>query len=1050
MFRAFAFGRVVRLALAVAWLHAAGGLPAQVRTGSVGGRITDAAGKALAGARVEIVSLDTGRSRASQTSASGDFVLDRVAPGAYRLDVGKDGYRTHVQEFELLLNQEARVDVQLLPGNRTERVQVSAPTTLLRTENSAIGAVIENHQLRGLPLDGRNFYELSLLLPGTAPAPQGSAGSGRGDLALNINGAREDSNSHVLDGIYSGDPKLNGFGVTPPVDGVREFEVLTNSYDASFGRNAGGQINVILNSGANRLHGTVYEFSRNAALDARNYFAPAGEEKPKYNRNQFGFSLGGPVRRDRTFFFADFEGRRVRDGKTLVTNVPTLKERGGDFSESPFPIIDPYFQSPFPGNRIPAERLDPVGVAIAKLYPAPNRNRPGRNYVSSPSQRDRNDQFDLRVDHALSLRDELTARYSFGDRALYEPFAGGAFAQVPGYGNNVAKRFQNALASHTHVFTPALLNELRLGFNRIALGILHQNSGASLNRQVGMPDLATNPLDQGLSLITVTGYSPLGDEYFNPQRGVTNTYQVNNQTSWARTRHLVRFGFDFRNLQQNAFRNIQGRGIVNFTGFSGSALSELLQGIPSYTGGAQTDNPQHLRTRSYNFFVQDAYRIRPDLVLSLGARYEYNTPAVDPANRATLYDDARGGLTPVGQNGMPRGGYFADRNNFGPRVGLAWNPGRAGTVLRAGYGVYYDQSALAPGEGLYFNAPYYVFQLYFSLPAAPLSLRNPFPANYPLQWPASALAFQRDLRTPYIQHWSFGVQQQIGPGRVVEVAYVGSKGTKLISGRDINQPAPGPRQPNLRPNPLFADVNRIESRGNSNYNSLQVRVQQRLRHGVSLLAGYTWAKSIDDASNFFPSAGDPSYPQDSAHVRAERARSGFDLRHRLSVAYSYELPLARKHRWAGGWQTFGILTLQTGRPFTVALPTEFDNSNTGRSSLGFGANDRPNVIRDPRLSDPTPERWFDTRAFTVPAYGTFGNAGRNILDGPGLATLNMSVVKDTRITEGLTMQFRLESFNLFNRPNFDLPGLFVGGAGFGSVLSAQSPRHVQLGLKFLF
>lgn len=1038
--------RLIVLGAPLAWLA----LHAQNRLAAVSGRISDADDRPLAGARVALVSLDTGRVRAVASGSGGEFALAQVAPGRYRVQVNREGFRESVQEFELLLNQEARVDIRLLPGSRSEQVQVTAALPVLRTESAAMATVIENHQVRGLPLDGRNFYELSLLAPGTAPAAPGSPGSVRGDLAIHTNGAREDSNNYVLDGIYSGDPKLNGFGITPPVDGVREFEVLTNSYDASFGRNAGGQINVILKSGSNRVHGTAYQFFRNAALDARNFFAPAAEPTPKYNRHQYGFALGGPVRKDRTFFFADYEGRRVREGITRLTNVPTAQEREGDFSAGPAPVIDLFTQRPFPGNRIPAARLHPVGAAIARLYPLPNRATPGQNYVSSPTLRDRSDQFDIRLDQAWTARDELTVRYSFGDRSLYEPFAGAAFAQVPGFGNDVAKRGQNALLSHTHTFTPRLLNELRLGFNRIGFGVLHENSGVSLNRQVGLPDLATAARDQGLSLITLTGFSPLGDEYFNPQASVTNTYQVNNQTSWAAGRHMVRFGLDVRWLQQNAFRNIQGRGFINFLGRSGNALAEMLQGIPSVSGGARMDNPQHLRTRSYNAFFQDTVRLRSDLALNLGVRYEYNTPAVDPRDRATLFDETTGALTPVGQGGMPRAGYVPDRNNFAPRVGLAWNPGRGGTVLRAGYGVYFDQSALAPSEGLYFNAPYYQFQLYFSSPFYTLLLHDPFPAAFPAPWPQSALAFQRDLRTPYVQQWSLGVQRQIGPGRVVEAAYVGSKGTKLISGRDINQPAPSPLQPNPRPNPRYDDVNRIESRASSNYHSLQLRAQQRLRKGFSLLAAFTYAKSIDDASNFFPSAGDPSYPQNSHDVRAERARSAFDLRQRLSAAYSYELPVLRRRRWLGGWQTFGILTLQTGRPFTVALPSEFDNSNTGRSALGFGANDRPHVLRDPRLRNPTPERWFDTAAFAVPAFGTFGNSGRNVLDGPGLASWNVSLLKDTRASESLTVQMRLEAFNVFNRPNFDLPGLFLGGAGFGAVQAAQPARHVQLGLKFLF
>lgn len=1023
---------------------------AQTHRSSITGQIFDQTGKAIAGAKVTLVSAETGKSRSVTSGTAGAFALTQIQPGLYRLESERQGFRKTIREIDLLVNQEVRIDVAMAPGQIQEEITVTASRGLLKTETSSLGSVIENHQIRGLPLDGRNFYDLTLLMPGTAPAAQGSAGSVRGDLALNINGAREDSNNVVLDGVYNGDPKLNTYGTTPSVDAIQEFEVLTSTYDASFGRNGGGQVNIVLKSGTNRLHGTAYEFFRNAALDARNYFAPASEPDPKYQRNQFGGSLGGPLRKDRTFFFADYEGRRVREGITRVTNVPTPQERIGDFSASPFPLFDPFTQRPFPGNRIPADRLHPIGLGIASLYPAPNRSVAGENFVSSPTLRDRNDQFDVRLDHALSEASDLTFRYSFGDRALFDPFSGPAFSLVPGFGTSIPRRSQNVMLGETHVFTPRLLNEVRLGFNRVALGSFHENAGNSINRRLGLPELSSRASDHGLSFITVPGYSPLGDEYNNPQHSVTNTYQFLDHATYSSGHHLVRFGFDYRALQQNAYRNVQSRGFIRFLGLTGNALSELLQGLPTVSGGARLDNPQHLRTKSYNFFAQDAWRVRPDLTVSAGMRYEYNSPGVDTNDRANLYDPQTRQLVPVGRNGFPRSGYDPDYNNFAPRLGIAWTPGRRGTVIRAGYGMYYDQSALAPSEGLYFSPPYFDLKLYYALQTLPLLLHDPFPANYPFPIPNSATAFQRDLRTGYMQHWNFNVQQELGVGRVVEAAYVGSKGTHLWSGRDINQSDASPLQPNPRPNFQFADINQLESRGNSNYHSLQLRVQQRLRRGLSLLGAYTWSKSIDDASGFFPSAGDPSYPQDSNNVRLERGRSGFNLAQRLSVAYSYDLPIARGHKYLSGWQTFGILTLQSGRPFTVALQTEFDNSNTGIGTLGFGSNDRPNLVADASLDNRTPQRWFNTSAFAIPNYGSFGNAGRNILEGPGLATWNASVLKDTRLSESATLQFRVEAFNLLNRTNFNLPDLFVGTPTFGRILSAQNPRHVQLGLKLLF
>ncbi len=1029
------------------------------------GRVTDTSRAPLVGAQISLVHQDTNEKRSTGSGIDGEFVLSLLPPGTHRLEVEMTGYKKYIQQFSLQVNQELRVDIPLEIGTLTQEIVVTAPSTPLKRDSASLGAVIENRQISGLPLDGRNFLELSLLIPGAVPAAPGSAGSVRGEFAFNMNGGREDGNYFLLDGAYNVDPKLNTFAAKPPVDAIREFEVLTSVYDASFGRNAGGQVNVILKSGSNQFHGTVYEFFRNGVLDARNFFAPPAEAAPQYQRNQFGFSLGGPIAKDQTFFFADYEGNRVREGITRVTNVPTSLERSGDFSQSLFRRpIDPLTQLPFHEGIIPEGRLNPIGRAIGALYPLPNRSVPFQNFVSSPSLQDRNDQFDARLDHTLGRSADLFLRYSFGDRDLFEPFSGPTFASVPGFGTAVPRRVQNLVLSETHIFSPALLNEARFAFNRVAAGSFHQNMGNSINLKVGLPELSNNPRDYGLSFITVSGFSPLGDEFNNPQHSVTNTFQAANNATYARSKHVLKFGFDFRAVQQNAFRDVQSRGLLTFsdqTPITGNALADLLLGFPLLTGGAHLDNHQHLRTESYNLFAHESYRMTPRLTFTLGVRNEVNSPPVDPQNRANIYDQATQSLVAVGSNDIPRSGYEADKNNVAPRLGLAWTVGRQeATVLRAGYGVYFDQSALAPGEGLYFNAPYFDFNLFFSLPGLPLTLYDPFPSFFPFLLPDSALAFQRDLRTAYVQHWNFSIQRQIGKSRLLEVAYAGSKGTKLLTARDINQPRPSPQQPNLRPVPWFDDINSLESRANSSYNSLQVRFQQRFDSGLSLLSSYTWSKSIDNASSFFSSAGDPNFPQDSFNVGAERGRSNFDLRHRLAVSFSYDLPVGKGRSFLGqlgwlssflaGWQTYGVVTLQTGRPFTVALLPEIDNSNTGRSILGFGANDRPNLAGSPKLSSPSPDRWFDTSAFSFPPRGSFGNSGRNILDGPGYQNFNVSLVKNSDLKESLKLQFRAEFFNLFNRPNFDLPDIFIGSPTFGRIQSAQSPRRIQFGLKLLF
>ncbi len=1038
---------------------------AQTHLAAIRGTISDVNGAAVPGVTVTLTSIATGESRTTVSGAQGEYALASLPLGVYELKAEKTGFKSYNERLELLVNEVARQNVRLEVGGPEPYSIDSTFDANLKKDSASLGTVIENRQVTGLPLDGRNFYELSLLVPGATPPAQGSAGSARGDFAFSVNGAREDANNFLLDGVYNIDPKLNTFGVRPSVDAIREFEMLTSTYDASFGRNPGAQVNVILNSGTNDFHGSLFEFHRNGALDARNFFAPGGEPKPKYLRNQFGGAIGGPIVNDRTFFFADYEGTRSREGITRITNVPTAEERVGNFSNSVFGIpTNPFTGMPFDGGIIPSFFQNSVGRAIAAAYPLPNRNVPFQNFVSSPVQRDDNDSFDARVDHRLTDKADLAFRYSFGDRDLFEPFTGPNFSAVPGFGDFVKRRSQNAMVGLTWVLTPNLVNETRGAFVRVASSVTQEAS--VVNSQVGLPTISPRPRDLGLSFITITGYSPIGDEGNNPQKSVTNVYQFLNNSSYVRGNHLFKFGADIRFSQQNAFRDVESRGRLQFSPFfqlTGNALADMLLGFPLLTSVARVDNPQQIRTESYNFFINDSYRVTPRLTLTAGLRYEYNSPPVDAEDRATVFDLSSRQIVPVGTNGVPRSGFDADKNNFAPRVGFAWSINDA-TVLRGGYGVYYDQSALAPAESLYFNSPFFDNNIFFSLPGLPLTLDNPFPSFFPFPLPDSALSIQRDLRTGYMQHWNFNIERQIGSKTVLEVAYVGSKGTKLLTARDINQPQPQVLPPGLpfvpRPDPRFDDIDLLESRGNSNYNALQARFQQRLYHGLTSLVSYTWSKSIDDASNFFSSAGDPNFPQNSYNVAAERGRSNFDVRHRLSMSYSYALPFGKGKNYLAddgwvstiltGWETHGIITVQSGRPFTVALLPELDNSGTGRSILGFGANDRPNVAGNPQISNRTPERWFNTSAFNFPAPGTFGNAGRNILDGPDFQNVNASLMKNTALTERVNLQFRAEFFNLFNHPNFNLPDNFLGSPTFGRISSARDPRHIQFGLKLLF
>ena len=1038
----------MRLPVALLFVLALGSATANTQspTATVRGIVVDQTDARLPGAQIVVTREETMEARSAAADAEGRFTVPELPVGTYIIEASLAGFSTFRQRAHLAVGSDLWLQPRLAVSTSTSIVAVGEAPVPLVERGPARSTLLDRQQVTNLPLDGRNFLELALLVPGTAPAPQGSASSVRGDFALSVNGGREDFNNYLLDGIYNVDPKLGTPAVRPPVDAIQEFEVATANYDASYGRNGSGQINVLTRSGGNRLTGTVYEFFRNDALAAENHFAPAGEPAPEYSRHQFGGSLGGPVARNRTFFFADYEGTRLREGITRVTTVPTAAERAGDFSSSAFGVpVDPRTRQPLPGGRVPPFFIHPIGAAIAALYPLPNRSGTSGNFVSSPTLQDDVQQFDGKLEHVVNPATRAVGRYSFSDRALLEPFAGPSFSAIPGFGNDVDRRGQNLLVALSHS-RRSVFNELRVGYTRVATAIYPENPQIS-NSSIGLQSLAGNPRDAGLSFITVAGYSPLGHEYNNPQESTSTTLQIADTATWARGAHLIKFGGEWYGVRQEAFRDVQARGFLTFVqqAFTGNALADLLLGLPVVTGGARLDNPQNLRAHSWSLFAHDEWTISNAVTVSAGLRYDHAAPAFDADDRASLYDVAVGTTVPVGTAGLPRGGYEADRNNFAPRAGLAWALDAEGrSVVRGGYGIYFNQGALATAEGLYFNPPY--FNL--SVNVATATLSQPFPAN--AFFPQSATAYQRDLQTPWMEHFSVGFQRQLGRTRMFEAAYVGSRGHDLISARDANQPRPSVVFPNLRPNPLFADVTLIESRGSSRYNAVQLKFQQRSELGLSVLAAYTLGKSTDNASGFFTSAGDPNFPQDSANPGAEEGRSSFDVRHRISLGFSWDLPFVG-NPWIENWQVHGVATGHSGRPFTVALHPDIDQSNTGRSNLGFGNNDRPNVSGNPSLprDERTPDQWFATSAFSMPAFGTFGNARRNMVEGPGYRNVNFGIVKLVPMGQA-RLQLRLELFNAFNRDNFDLPDAFLGSPTFGRILSAGSPRRVQLGVKAIF
>lgn len=1028
------------------------------------GLVLDSSGAVVSGAEVEVRRIETGATRNATSAANGRYTVPALSQGSYSVSVSAEGFRQVSNEpIQLSLGGQAEVSFVLQVGPASDAVTVSGEPSALEASQAAIGNVIPNRFIVSLPLNGRNFLHLSLLVPGAAPAAVGSPGSERGRFAFQTNGARESANSFLYDGVYAIDPILNSFSFAPPVDAVREFRIQTSNSEAGLGRNSGGQIAVAIKQGTNEIHGTAYEFFRNDRFDARNFFSRPSDPVPTLRRHQFGASVGGPLARDSTFFFANFEGLRETRAKTRTTNVPTQAERQGDFSSSTGNApINFFTQQPFPNAQLPYAH--PTGQAVAGLYPEPNRSAPGQNFVAAPTGENTTNKADIRLDRRVGTGGQLAGRYSFANSDVHEPYAAQQFSSVPGFGNLLDQRGQNAMVSHTGTLGPQWINEARFGYNRIGNRTLHENSGTSLNGPLGLPDLATRELDLGLSFFQVTGYSSLGGEFNNPQVSTVNTWQFSDSLSYSRGGHLLQLGFEQRGIRQDGFRNVLARGSLYFTdrAYTQNALADLLFGLPSYTLGARSDGLQTARTGASSAFATGTLRVSRALTVTLGLRYENNQPAFDAEDAASIYDPSSRQIVRLGQGGIPRAGFSRDNNNLAPRVSIALRPpATERLVVRAGWGVYYNFSDLAAGQGIYFNPPFFNTLLFFPSQLAPLTINQPWPEGQAAPMPPSVTTYDQNLRTSYAQQWNFTVQSELFQNTVLSIGYNGTRGTKLIGARDINQAQPSPAQPNYRPLPTFSDINLIASGFDSVYHSLQAQFQCRLQSGLTGLFSYTWAKSLDNASNFFASAGDANYPQDSNNIAAERARSSFDVPHRFTGSFVYQLPFgpgkALGSDWTGaaarllsGWQLNGIVSLQAGQPYSVALPGEFDNSNTGRSSYGFGAGDRPNVNSDPNLSSPDPQQWFDPSAFSLPAYGSFGNAGRNIIGGPGLANVDFSVLKDIEIAEATTLQLRAELFNMLNTPNFLNPNIFFGTPGFGRLLAARDGREVQFGVKLIF
>ncbi len=1000
-------------------------LNAQVTSSSILGSIFDPHGKPIQGTEVTLTDSQRSFTRQTTTDNLGNYRFIGLAPAVYTLSARAPGFADAKRDrIALLVDSQLKLDFHLQVAGIRQTIEVSAPLQGIQTESSELGAVLDQGLIATLPLNARNFLDLSFLIPGVAPPVQGSALSTRGGFAMHADGGREEYNNFLIDGVDNNDPYVSGYAVESPVDSIQEFKVATNSYSAEYGRGGAGQVNVITRGGTNDFHGSAYEYLRNSVLDARNYFDPP--DKPGFIRNQFGATAGGPIRKDHTFFFANIEFLRERGpGISQLATVPTEADR----------------------TSIPSSLISPIAQDILALYPPPNLPGTVNNYLGETMPVTNETRGSFRIDHQLNANDYLTLRYSLGKAYLFESYAECSNC-LPGFGDYVNDFTQNAMIQYRHLFGPRTISTLSLGFNRFSRDIVAQNNGVNVGQSWNVDWLNVPPRDYGYPSIIVAGYSQIGDVPSLPDLRHTNTYQITEGLTLDRGAHLLKLGGEVRVLQLNSTLDLYARGLLDFSGYiTGSGISDLLLGLPTFTMISEANNPIIMRSTSYAGYIQDAWKLRRNLVLNLGLRYEYNSPPVSPNNGMSELNLTTGQIEQVGTGGVTRSGFRPDRTNFAPRVGIAWSPARD-FVARAGYGISYDAGMFEAYSAAFFNPPQFTLQQYYTSASAPLTLQNPFPASANVPAPATLSVLSPNLVTPYLQSWNLTLEKALGKIGTLTISYAGSKGTHLLSASDLNQPSPAPGNFQLsRPYPQYANIFYVQSEAASSYNALQVHFYKRLSSGISVWVAYTYSHSLDNASAFLPTTADPNFPQNSHNLAAEWASSSFDIRQHLAMAYVLTLP--RGNRWTRNTEFQGIVNMYSGQPFTPMLLE--DNSNTGNGSDGSeNGSDRPNIVGNPTLANPTPQEWFNTSAFAIPAPYTFGNAGRNCLRGPGFATFDVSLLRTFSLTERNKLTLEAQAFNLFNRVNFNLPQAYADQPDFGTITSAKAPRQLQIAARIRF
>jgi hypothetical protein len=1066
---------------------------AQTNSGEISGVVRDVQGGALPGARVVAQHADTGLVLESPTDEQGRYHFLSLPVGMYVLTVELDGFRRVVRSGVLVqLGQTLSLDFTLDVGGLVEEIRVTANVPLLQTGSAEISDVIENEQVVQIPLNGRNFLALAQLSDAVVIPPGGTRGEAlqqAGPLP-NVGGQRSGHNIYLLDGVKVTDELFNNLVINPSVDSIQEFKIQKSQYPAEFGGKASALINVATRAGANSLRGSLFEFLRHDTFDAHNFFDPRDQPVPPLRQNQFGGTVGGALARDRSFFFLSYEGQRVRRSLTRTFSVPSAAVRAGDFGTLS-PICDPAAPAasatctPFVNGRIPRERLDPLAVAFLEHVPMPTSNAPLQNLTAIEKQIKDVDQVSLRVDHRFDSGNQLFARLSTFDANEVQPFGSSSLQEtlVPGFGRTLNTKARNVAVSHTHIGGNTFLNELRFGWMRVSGGQVSANRGVDFARQVGLEGVTTDPRDVGFPQISTRGlYSTFGDPttftYRNNQH-----FEIYDNVLFDRGAHRIKLGGYFFHLQFRPEQPDNARGAFTYTGqFTGNAFADFLLGYPTTAVAGIGRGDQNGRTNWIHLFAQDDWRVRSNLTVNLGLRYEYNQHMRDEANRLSSVDyetpggrfviasDDDGNINPEAaallpliplpyvtsnEAGWDRGLLSPSKLRLAPRTGFALSLNRDRTVVRGGYGIFLNQWAYSVQTAFSRNLPFF-FTRQIDVPSSqrvPVYQTRDILAADPTGVVAPTI-MDHAYAVEYTQTWSGGVQHELLPSTMIEASYMGSwtLGADNATVRNVPEHGPGSIQ-SRRPNPLLGPIRSIRFDGKSIYHGLTLKAEQRLRRNYSYSVSYTLSSSVDDASSPGATEAEANVPQDVRNIfdeSGEWAPSSFDHRHLFVASGSYQLPFfdgagGFKEAALGGWRVNAVYFAQSGAPFTVNLGVD-------QANIGSGPAQRPDQVRDPNLpsGERRPERWFDTSGFALPAPFTFGSARRNSVIGPGFSNLDLVVAKTWTLASTRQLELRWEVFNVLNTVNLDLPNRIFGTANFGRIFSAKNPREMQFGAKLSF